>query len=345
MSKGSPAQRAEAAEQAVVRRHLRRLWGLPGTALGVVGWPPAAAERSFARWHYWWQAHLLDALLDAEQRRPDPARRRRIAALARGVRTRNLRGWTNDYFDDMAWLALALERAGRHQVVRRAAAVRVLTAELRGAWTDRPAGIPWRRGDEVRNVPANGPAAILLARTGDLAGAARIAGWIDRTLVDPATGLVLDGVLPDGTLDRRVFSYCQGVVLGAETELSRRTGRPEHRARVDRLVAAVAGQLSPGGVLRGQGGGDGGLFAGILARYLALVARSFPGTEPGRTAAVLVRDSAAAAWTNRRSSGGGPLFGPDWSVPTASPRPGRPERDLSVQLSGWLLLEAAATLG
>ena len=36
-----------------------------------------------------------------------------IARQIRGHRLRNNGSWTNDYYDDMAWLALALERAGR----------------------------------------------------------------------------------------------------------------------------------------------------------------------------------------------------------------------------------------
>ena len=47
-----------------------------------------------------------------------------------------------------------------------------------------------------------------------------------------------------------------------------------------RLVAAVDAHMAPGGVLVGAGGGDGGLFAGITARYLALVATELPGTRP-----------------------------------------------------------------
>ncbi|MDQ3790435.1 MAG: glycoside hydrolase, partial [Actinomycetota bacterium] len=43
----------------------------------------------------------------------------------------------------------------------------------------------------------------------------------------------------------------------------------------------------------------------------------------------------------------GPLFGPEWSQPAQVPRSAghrRVERDLSVQLSGWMVLEAAALL-
>ena len=60
--------------------------------------------------------------------------------------------------------------------------------------------------------------------------------------------------------------------------------------------------------------------------------------------AELVLDSADAAWRNRGVADGGPLFGPQWTVPARPPGPGLPEQDLSVQLSGWMLLEAAAVL-
>src|SRR5215813_14766485 len=51
-------------------------------------------------WHYWWQAHALDALVLAG----DIDRADRIVG---GILRRN-RGITNNYYDDMAWLGLAL---------------------------------------------------------------------------------------------------------------------------------------------------------------------------------------------------------------------------------------------
>src|ERR1700735_5641014 len=50
--------RAVSAEAAVTGRHLRRLWALPGTQLGVVAWPPARRDRWFGGWHYLGQADL-----------------------------------------------------------------------------------------------------------------------------------------------------------------------------------------------------------------------------------------------------------------------------------------------
>jgi predicted alpha-1,6-mannanase (GH76 family) len=69
--------------------------------------------------------------------------------------------------------------------------------------------------------------------------------------------------------------------------------------------------------------------------------------------------SAQAAWDNRQSVDGLPLFGPSWGgtaeIPTAGGGQAQfvegavtssqtPERDLSVQLSGWMLMEAAHTV-
>jgi predicted alpha-1,6-mannanase (GH76 family) len=369
MTEGAPgggwAERADAAERAVTTRHLRSPFGTPGTALGVVGWPPSRPDRSLRRWHYWWQAHLLDCLVDAELRDPHPVRRRRVAALVRGIRLRNGGRWTNNYYDDMAWLGIALERARTSRIVDASGAITRLSGELLSSWSDSEGGIPWRRGDDFRNAPANGPAAILLARLGHVRRAGDTVDWLVDRLLDPATGLILDGVRPGGKLQRDVYSYCQGVVLGACVELAVRDDvhdATRYVALVHPLVAAVDRELAPGGVLRCHGGGDGGLFTGILARYLALVATRLPGGGDAeitrRIAARLVTASADAAWQHRAEVDGLPLFGAEWSVPAVVPSAmgaGRihdgatgssdqPERDLSVQVGAWMLLEAAATL-
>jgi predicted alpha-1,6-mannanase (GH76 family) len=122
--------------------------------------------------------------------------------------------------------------------------------------------------------------------------------------------------------------------------------------------------MAPEGVLKGAGGGDGGLFAGITARYLALAATALPGdsaddAEARETARKVVLASAQSAWDYRQTVDGLPLFGPFWDrnaeVPTAGGQEAEsvgpavdafqlPERDMSVQLSGWMLMEAAYTV-
>ena len=309
----------------------------------------------FLGWNYWWQAHLLDCLIDAQIRDPQPARIRRVGRLIRSIRGLNAGRWTNDYYDDMAWLGLALQRTDRTLGTDHHAAVRQLSRKILLAWSDAEGGgIPWRRGDAFKNTPANGPAAILLARTGHPERAAATAAWIDHRLRDPYTGLIWDGLRPgDGgqtVLEKRIYSYCQGVVLGAELELAEcfPASTAEHAGRIQRLVAAVDGRLTTGGVLTGHQGGDSGLFTGILARYLALVAARLPGHEPATTrtrdtARTLILRSAEAAHTNAAADRDLPVFGADWTRPAILPTTSAaaPERDLSVQLSGWMLLEAA----
>ncbi|MGH3908300.1 MAG: glycoside hydrolase family 76 protein [Pseudonocardiaceae bacterium] len=336
------AARAAAAERAVHTRHLHPRWALPGTRLGRVSWP---AGRPPLQWHYWWQAHLLDCLLDAQHRSPTQWRRNTVAALIRGVRLRNLTGWVNNYHDDIAWLGLALQRSATLTGVRRPHAELAIAHRLR-IGRGPAGGMRWRVGDEFVNVPATGPAAIFFARRGNLGLATSLADWIIEHLIDPGTGLVFDGARmhPDGsvrTVERAIYSYCQGVLLGACVELGIATGQARWTEQADRTVHAVAEHLTEQGVLRGHGDGDGGLFTGILARYLTLAAVTRP--SDGR-AARLVWDSADAAWRNRGVAAGGPVFGPQWTVPALPPQPGRAERDLSVQLSGWMLLEAAAEL-
>jgi len=61
----------------------------------------------------------------------------------------------------------------------------------------------------------------------------------------------------------------------------------------------------------------------------------------------MVRVSADAAWRNAAEGADGlPVFGHEWSQPAQVPgrRSRIPERDLSVQASAWMLLEAAAAL-
>ncbi|HEX4787029.1 MAG TPA: glycoside hydrolase family 76 protein [Actinospica sp.] len=408
---GPWAARAELAELAVRHRHLRPLWLLPGTLLGVCGWPATPAQRVFGPWNYWWQAQVLDCLVDAYVRSPDPKRRARVSRFVNGMRRRNGRGWLNDYYDDMAWLALALQRAERQVGVRRPGAVSGLAGALRGGWTqDAGGGIWWRTrekyGEDFKNVPTNGPAAILFARLRDRRAYAT-AQWIERHLVDQNSGVVWDGlhVAKDGgirEIETMRHTYCQGVYLGACLELASWGDDGESAAwaeRAARTVEAVmahltvpsdaepdkpskpskpskpdkpykfyepansgtgagdadGGALSPPmprstpQVLKGGGGGDGGLFAGILARYLAQAALTLPDFGPGFAhtayqAAKVVFDSARAAWDHRAPGPGGPVFGHEWSNPADPPRRRGPERDLSVQTGAWMLFEAAALL-
>ena len=342
-------ERAGSAERAVVRRHLRRVGGvLPGTRIGRVRWP-RRPPAPLVPWHYWWQAHLLDCLIDAQLRAPNRSRAKAIAAFARSVRLRNGVSWLNRYYDDIAWLGLALQRGGTLVGRSGPSALPRITNRLHDGWTEGGGGgIWWRRDDDFKAAPANGPAAILLARDGQSAFAAAVTDWMAETLVDPDTGLVRDGVrvASDGTVravEPYVYTYNQGVYLGACVELAARDGHQRWTDRALAIVDALRQRLAgPDGVLPGSGGGDGGLFAGITARYLADAALRVP--ELADATREMVFANAEAAWKGRAQLAGGPVFSAEWRDPAPEPRRGMPEADLSVQLSGWMLMEAACNV-
>lgn len=385
------AHRADLAEQAIAERHASRLWGLPRTNLAVTAWPPTAREKAFVHWHYWWQAHYLDCLIDAEQRRSTKARRSTIIRTIRAIRTRN-RGKLikNRYYDDKAWLALALNRVAESEQVKRPKQLEDLEFNILAGLDSVTGVLPWRTDETFFNVPANGPAAIMMARTGRLDKAREVVDWIFANL-HADNGLIQDGLrlLIDGPRATPVtYSYNQGTVLGAALEIALRLddqpdAQMEFITHIRALVQAISMHMAtPAGVIDnpadggsasapGAPGGDGGLFKGILVRYLADVALRLPdgpsSAEPGtgpnpsettrRAAQRLVVASAEALWSNRLEVDGLPIFPARWtkdarlphnyalgpaSIGEAMSAPRIAERDLSVQLSGWMLLEAAA---
>ena len=296
------------------------------------------------RWHYWWQAHALDAAVDALGRTQDPGARERVRAHVAGIVRRNGGQITNDYYDDMAWMAIALLRADEVAGVDTAALVAELWRDIRQGWDARHGGVVWRRNDTYTNTPANAPSAILAARlhrrhgaATDLEWACRIADWQQRTLVDPESGVVWDGIHPatDPAPSRELYTYNQGTVVGAEVELWRLAGVLGHLDRAKRTAAAALSRFTDpsSGLFPVEGAGDGGLFKGILARYLGELVRAASAQEDQvteRVLTVLRRNGEAVA-----AAGDRPV-GADWS------RPAEGDRSLSTHLSAVLLLESLA---
>ncbi|AKE42024.1 Glycoside hydrolase family 76 protein [Corynebacterium kutscheri] len=367
--------RADLSEQAINERHSSRLWGIPKTNLAVVAWPPSTKEKLFYRWHYWWQAHYLDCLVDATLRRSSKTRKAMIRHTIAGIRLRNLGKLTsNNYYDDKTWLALALERAREVQKGPRKF-IRTLEANI-GEGVDEFAGVlPWRTGENFFNVPTNGPAAIMLARRGLVDEARQLIDWVFETLIDER-GLVMDGVrmsMHGPQTVKYIFPYNQGTVIGACVEIAlalQQRGQAdeavEYLSHARALIHVVAKEMAndKGVIDWDTGDGDGGLFKGILVRYLADAAVRLPSdNEAGRAAKKiaqrLVMASAESVWNHRLEVDGLPVFATAWIEDARLPhnygvgastisdlvRVVRiDERDLSVQLSGWMLMEAAARL-
>jgi len=341
---------------------------MPLTHLARIVHPAPPGSRTVGglrgTWHYWWQAHYLDAVVDAglrDLRTADRAGAEQHAArgdrLLKTIRLRNRVRWVNDFYDDMAWLALA---SGRLQVLhdligrtahgrRLRSASRHLTEQLRSAHTDDVGGgLFWSRDRDFKNSPATGPAALHLARLGDTDEARRLVDWLYTRLWSAESGLVLDGIRLRGgeeVLVPDVWSYNQGTVLGALVTL----GDEQSLARAAALVASVDARLTTEiageRVLRTHGGGDGGLFTGILVRYLALAANASGLDAAAReTARGLVASTSEALWRGRDSLAVAGRRDPSvFPVDPGGSAP-RPPLELSPQLQAWTVLEAAATL-
>lgn len=325
--------RADEAARTVVDAFIRRT--APFARLGVTTRP---ADRS-GRWDYWWQAHLIDCLVDATTRGSGVVDPGLIAEVLTGVWLRNGLRYRNRYFDDMAWLSLAAQRAGSHRVR--------LARRLRsGISLDFGGGSFWRTDRQFKAAAATGPIALFLARSGDRRTASDLVDWLLDVLLDDR-GLIRDGVRMGAEgpeIDPLVFTYNQGPALGALLEL----GGKERLAAAGSLVHAVGAHLVRGRsrILVTHASGDGGLFTGILTRYLALAARD--GRLDGgtrRLAADLVLDTAANLWDGRQLRDWRGATYATFPTDTASGHPNHPAVvELSTQLQAWMALEAAATL-
>ncbi len=377
---GTPdwAARADCAARSVTRHFGRRFLFLPGTHL-------AASARPSSRfpgqpWNYWWQAHYVDCLVDTGLRELASGARfdggdrlsagRLASRLVTTIHLRNFLRYVNSYYDDMAWLALAVLRLDAlaekaHQPGRRrnARLQRSLSRQFESASTDdMGGGTFWSTTRDFKNTPATAPVALYFARTGKRQRAQGLLDWLDATLFDPTTGLYLDGArIQEGklVLAEEVYTYNQGPVLGALLEL----GGDANLARAAALVDSVAEHLTVRGpdgagrlVLRGEGTGDDGLFTGILVRYLAVAAGDVRLPAPTRaTAGQLVFETAEALWEGRTVRtdavhGTSAKYDDDgWLVlstepqrPAAETYPAGTAVELSTQLQAWMALEAAA---
>jgi predicted alpha-1,6-mannanase (GH76 family) len=377
--------RADEAARSVTRLFGHRLFFLPHTHIAATVRPAGPMQRLRGPWHYWWQAHYLDCLVDTAGRELDhdgqpgthfdgenrPGAAALATRLLAGIRLRNFRTVTNDYFDDMAWLALSAlrleklaEAAGRPDIRGGTAPVlESLAAQLDSACTeDLGGGTFWNTTRDFKNTAATAPTALFYARTGRPAAAQALLDWLDARLLDREQGLYRDGLRIAGSgetvLESAIYTYNQGPVLGALLEL----GGTANLTRASALVLSMARNLTlpapllgrTATVLRCEGAGDGGLFTGILARYLALAAvdeRLPAGIRS--TAAMLVTDTAEALWEGRRIvtaqeplARRGPrlVFSAHPDIPARRRYPAGAAVELSTQLQAWMILEAAASI-
>lgn len=213
-------------------------------------------------------------------------------------------------------------------------------------------GLPGNRILPIKkNAVSNGPATVLTMRLYDATGneqylewAKKIYEWEKETLVDPYSGLVWDNIsMQNGeeVINRDwIFTYNIGTWIGSGLKLYQATGDQEYLD--DAILSArsmtTSFKLTTNGIMRDEGQGDGGLFKGILVRYLTqLIMEPDVPAEDSEYLADFMQTNAETAYKKaiKRPE---MFFNSGWTS-----RPGN-NTDLTTQLSGMMLIEAAALL-
>lgn len=310
------------------------------------------ATNSTTTWtQYWPNAHGLDILVDAYLRTNGAASiKAQMDAFLTGVKAKNGNTWINHFYDDMEWMALACLRAYKATNDNAYKEVTdLLWADIKNGWSaDLGGGIWWNKDNGSKNTPSNMPAAILAARlyqqfnrAEDLQWATQIYNWEKTVLYEPNTGLVYDNIDKNGNKNTSwKFTYNQGTFLGAALELFKITGSSSYLA--DALKAADytlnSGFLTSNGILKDEGGGDGGLFKGVFVRYFTrlIVEGNLDNGKKTNYLNFMV-NNAKSLWT-KGTNKSLVLFGSAWDK-----TPGNTV-DFTIQLSGIMLFEAMAEL-
>lgn len=303
-------------------------------------------------YNYWPQAHTLDIFTDAFLRTKNDVYKQRIKSLLNGTWVTNGNKYQNEYYDDMEWLALASLRAytATNDNDYLDAANTLWTDIKTGQNNNQGGGIAWRKSQlDYKNTPANAPAIIFACRLyalkkndADLTLAKSLYTWLSATLVDPSSGIIWDGINGnhDGQISKNKFTYNQGVYMGAALELYHVTKNADYLADAVRNANATINDtdISPGGLLKSEGQGDGGLFKGILVRYLTLLIQEPAVSSTDRDAFVKFLKYNAQTLYTKGISRPALFVSPDWkTLPSGN-------TDLTTQLSGVMMVEAAAAL-
>ena len=302
--------------------------------------------------NYWPTAHALDVLVDLYLRNPNAATKARMDEVIAGVKAKNGNTYINYYYDDMEWMALACVRAFKatNDVQYKDVSL-LLWADIKTGWsTDLGGGIWWRKDNSSKNAPSNLPASILAARLykafnnpADLQWAKDIFQWQKTVLYEPNSGWVYDNI--DANSNKNTtwkFTYNQGTFIGAALELYSITNTATYLSDAVKAAdfAVSSGQLTDiaNGILKDEGGGDGGLFKGVFIRYFNRLIID-GGIESGKKIQYLnfMKANAQKLW-NGGTNKSNMLFGSAWNTAPAN------TTDLTIQLSGIMLLEAMAEL-
>jgi hypothetical protein len=213
------------------------------------------------------------------------------------------------YYDDHAWLGLALVR--HYELTGDPALLRLATrvfAFVVSGWSaevtwEVPGGLRWKEApsSRSRNTCSNGPAAALAAKlhegTGDasyLDWATRIYDWTRRALLG-TDALYMDRIDPDGTRTPTIWSYNQGSMIGSGVLLGRQTGDPSYVGQAVETADAYVGRTTVPELVDQDPA-----FNAVFFRNLLVLARERP--DPRYRA--LASGYGAHMWDSRRTRRG-----------------------------------------
>ena len=306
--------------------------------------------------HYWPNAHVLDVLVDGYLRTGNDNYKTKMKALVQGIKVKNGNTYNNLYNDDMLWLAnscLRAYKATNDQEYKDVADF--LWERIKLSWSDVfGGGITWKQDSpKQKNAVSNGPAVVLAMRlyeidndADDLVWAKKIYAWQKNNLVDPVSGAVWDNIAEvNGVVTTNkdwVFTYNMGTWIGAGLRLYKATNEQTYlddAVKSGRNVLTNPKLVSEG-LLKDEGQGDGGLFKGILVRYFTeLIEQPTINSTDKESFAKFLKFNAQSFY-KKGILRPAMLSGNNWKVaPVAGGKV-----DLTTQLSGVMLIEAAAKL-
>jgi hypothetical protein len=163
------------------------------------------------------------------------------------------------YYDDNDWIGIELARI--YKKTRNPGALGyaegIMAFEMAGFSTDPtlacPGGIPFSNTSENtdRNTITTGPAAELGVQMYEITGnvaylqfAETAYNWVRACLLQP-TNLYVDHIRPHGVLDTTLWSYNQGVMIGAGTLLYQATGNSGYLFQARQTAQAAREYFTP----------------------------------------------------------------------------------------------------
>ncbi len=268
----------------------------------------------------WWNsANALTAVIQHSQRTGE-RRYWYVIETTFGRARRVNPGFSNEYYDDDGWWALAwiaaFDLTGE---VRYLDLARALFAGMAAGWDDTcGGGLWWTRGKTYKNAIPNELFLLIAGRlhqrtTGPSGGASDYLDWALREwrwfrasgLIGPA-GLVNDGLTADcANNGRTTWTYNQGVIIGGLAVLYEITGDGAYLRQAQAIAAAALRDLTvPPGILAEPGeqqtsgrDRDRPQFKGIFVRHLYEVYRHGPRAEYRD----FILANATSLWQNSRN--------------------------------------------